>query len=272
MTPPARLRLPGVTPLEVWDLPVGNERLWQLVGSARLETLAATGRRVSNIVAGFLEAIRAAWPGLCGRAGVAPSRLLLAGGLTGLPGFAEAASSMLGALARVAVLPGGAHGALAAGAPDELVLDIGQTAAKAGLGARRLTLPRDAACPVIVVERQATMTAAERESAGAAAEAFFTRCLKHALSLGTPRRILLGLPVELDDELVPGACTYAGLAGRRGLVRAMVEGAGALAPLLACNDAELAALAARNLGMAGPGTTLLLTLGFGPGAARLESP
>jgi hypothetical protein len=67
--------------------------------------------------------------------------------------------------------------------------------------------------------------------------------------------VVLGLPCEIDDRGALGACTYPDVA---------IPDLGV--PTYVLNDAELAALSAPPL----PGRTLVVTLGFGPGAAVIS--
>ncbi|MCL4732102.1 MAG: hypothetical protein KJ044_16920, partial [Planctomycetes bacterium] len=126
--------------------------------------------------------------------------------------------------------------------------------------------------PVVLDESRLTRTEAREQ--GLAASEFAALALARGLATGAPR-VLLGLPVEVDDELVPGPCTYAGWGGDRELVRRIVGRATELsgaapATVRVLNDAELAALAARKAGLCGPGRTVVITLGFGAAGAIVE--
>jgi hypothetical protein len=262
-----RFRAPGITPAEVWDLPLNGRAFWQHVGSTRLAALREAGRSEPAIAVEFVQAITQALPLIAARLG-AFDRVVLAGGLTLLGGFGVAGA---------AVLPGGVF--CAAGAADsgaELVVDIGQTAHKLALGAQRVSIPRDLQrCPLVTVEHHANLSPQRRAELGVAACEFAAQSIARGLQLGEANSLWLALPVALDDALLPGDCTYPGWEGDAGLVRSMLARAFELAGraparVNVANDAELAALAARKAGLCS-GRTLVLTLGFGPGAAVVEA-
>lgn len=262
-----RFRAPGITPAEVWDLPVDGRAFWQLLGSTRLAELREAGVSEPAIAAEFAQVVSHALPLIAARLG-AFERVVLAGGLTALEGF-----GVQGA----AVLPGGAF--CAAGAADsdaELVADIGQTAHKLALGAQRVLIERDLQrCPLVTVEQHGSLSLQRRTELGTAACEFAAQSIARGLQLGEARSLWLALPVTLDDVLRPGDCTYPGWEGDAGLVRRMLARACKLAGraparVRVANDAELAALAARKAGLCA-GRTLVLTLGFGPGAAVVEA-
>jgi hypothetical protein len=86
-----------------------------------------------------------------------------------------------------------------------------------------------------------------------------------------PGAVVLALPCDFPGG-VPGACSYAGLEGDADFVEEVLAQAGlADTPCVHLNDAALAALSARELfGSRLPPITLVMTLGFGVGAALLE--
>lgn len=262
-----RFRAPGITPAEVWDLPVNGRAFWLQVGSTRLAELREAGRSEPAIAIEFVQAITQALPLIAARLG-AFDRVVLAGGLTMLEGLSAQGT---------AVLPGGAF--CAAGAADsgaELVVDIGQTAHKLALGPQRVSIPRDLQrCPLVTVEHHADLSPQSIAEIGTAACECAAQSIARGLQLGRAHTLWLALPVALDDELRPGDCTYPGWEGDAGLVRRMLARACELAGraperVKVANDAELAALAARKAGLCAE-RTLVLTLGFGPGAAVVEA-
>lgn len=262
-----RFRAPGITPAEVWDLHLNDRAFWQHVGSTRLAELREAGRSESAIAAEFAQVISGALPLIAERLG-AFQRVVLAGGLTLLGGL-----SVQGA----AVLPSGEF--CAAGAADsdaELVADIGQTAHKLALGPQRVSIPRDLRrCPLVTVEHHADLSPQSIAELGDAACEFAAQSIARGLQLGEAHTLWLALPVALNDALLPGDCTYPGWEGDAGLVRRMLARACELAGraperVKVANDAELAALAARKAGLCA-GRTLVLTLGFGPGAAVVDA-
>jgi len=88
----------------------------------------------------------------------------------------------------------------------------------------------------------------------------------------SPQALVFALPSRLDDDGTPGVSSYAGMQGDRTLVRDAADLAGLPGlPLFVLNDAELAALSARSdARLAGFGKVLVLTLGFGIGAALVQ--
>jgi hypothetical protein len=88
-----------------------------------------------------------------------------------------------------------------------------------------------------------------------------------------PQALVFALPSRLDDEGTPGISSYAGMQGDRTLLRDAADLAGLPGlPLFVLNDAELAALGARlDARLNGFGKVLVLTLGFGIGAALIHS-
>lgn len=269
MTAVSRYRPPGIRPLELWNLPVGQDRLWQHVGAFALDQRRTAGEPDPSIAASFASKLRAALPAI-GRLGGGFQHIVLAGGITGLGGFEQEAS-----FARI--LPGAGFGPGTAGEPDEVVVDVGQTAIKVcqrgPQGSLVTALARDMTrLPVITDETRLTRT--EARAMGQAAAEFAAHALSRGFATGAPR-VMLAMPVELDDALVPGACTYAGWQGDTELVRRIISRATETAgqapqSVRVLNDAELAALAARKAGLCGPGRTLVITLGFGPGGAMVE--
>lgn len=262
-----RFRAPGITPAEVWDLHLNDRAFWQHVGSTRLAELREASRSEPDIAVEFAKAVRRALPLIAARLGTF-DRVVLAGGLTLLEGFSVEGAGLL---------PGGpfcAAGAAYSGA--ELVVDIGQTAHKLALGAQRVSVPRDLVrCPLVTVEQHGSISPQRRAELGAAACEFAAQSIARGLQLGEAHTLWLALPVALNDALLPGDCTYPGWEGDAGLVRRMLARAFELAGraparVNVANDAELAALAARKAGLCA-GRTLVLTLGFGPGAAVVEA-
>jgi hypothetical protein len=265
MSTVARYRPSGIRSVALRDLPHQDGKFWQQVGAWALDQRRTAGEPDPSIAADFAAQLRAALPAIGQRAGRF-EHVVLAGGITGLGGFAQEAG-----FARI--LPGAGFGPGTAGEPDEVVVDVGQTAIKV---CRRdptssliTALARDITrLPVVLDESRLTRTEA-RDQGQAAAE--FAAL---ALATGAPR-VLLALPVEVDDELVPGSCTYAGWGGDRELVGRIVARATELsgaapATVRVLNDAELAALAARKAGLCGPGRTIVITLGFGAAGAIVE--
>jgi hypothetical protein len=87
-----------------------------------------------------------------------------------------------------------------------------------------------------------------------------------------PQAMVFALPVKLDDDGTPHGSNYAGMRGDHTLLPDALEMAGlAGLPLFVLNDAELAALSAlADARLAGFRKVLVLTLGFGIGAALID--
>ncbi|MBX3473040.1 MAG: hypothetical protein KF754_01500 [Planctomycetes bacterium] len=269
MTSIVRYRPKGIRPVALWDMPFEQGKFWQHVGAWALDQRRTAGEPDPSIAASFSAKLRAALPEMQ-KLGGRFDHLVLAGGITGLGGFMHEAG-----FARI--LPGAGFGPGTAGEDDEVVIDIGQTAVKVcrrGPGHSLVTaLARDITKLPIITE-EGRLTATEAREAGAAAVEFAAGALARGLATDAAR-VLMAMPVSIDDELVPGGCTYAGWKGDRQLVPRIVARASEIAgkaPQLVrvLNDAELAALAARKAGLCGPGRTLVVTLGFGPCGALVE--
>lgn len=225
---PRRHHPAGVTPIELWDHEVYGQPLFRLVG-------ARDGRRPADRAA----TLRRALPELMAKTGAA--RIWLGGGL---------AQGLRDHLPDVHVAPADLawRGAQTLGA--DVMLDLGQTAAKLQTRAWRLRLMRPWGLPFAV---HGEPPPRERDP-----EAALWAWLDPALRLAGPGRRVIGLPCTISPDLVPGASSYAGLTAS--LLRRLPEA-------LLLNDAELAGLGAIAAG-APPGT-LLVTLGYAPGGALL---
>jgi hypothetical protein len=266
-----------VIPLEVWDLEIAGGMLFDARGEhdfgARLVEAVARLRRG--------DARRRAGAPLDVRCREIAALVIGGGG--------AARAGLAGELARVDVpwridpagaFCGEAGGFALLGERGGLVLDAGQVALKISWTPRgRLRVARDfSSLPangeatagtirVTADQRAPNATAAHRERV----REFFGGAIARAVEQAgrAPARVVMALPAELDDALVPGACSYPSLEGDGALIGDVMARAGlAGAPVLALNDAELAALSARASGLAPAGVvTLVLTLGWGVGGA-----
>ena len=89
------------------------------------------------------------------------------------------------------------------------------------------------------------------------------------LGADPPEPLVVALPSRLDDAGVPEGSSYIGMAGDALLLPDVVAAAGlGDTGILVLNDAELAAHSARLTARVQAGT-LVLTIGFGVGAALL---
>jgi hypothetical protein len=132
--------------------------------------------------------------------------------------------------------------------PDAHVIDVGQTSLKVVHRARRVRLER----PGLVRPGPGPSLVRPTTLGPLFAEA-------RAFASGVP--LVVALPCALDDTCEPGPCTYADVAE---VLRSLDPGA------LVLNDAELAAHAARAAGLVPPEGALVLTVGFGIGAALVR--
>jgi predicted NBD/HSP70 family sugar kinase len=145
-----------------------------------------------------------------------------------------------------------------------LIADFGQTAIKVIHGDARSLHPRDWQALPPADEVPPDQHGRQR----LALRAFVASALRRQ---ERPEAVVLGLPCDFPGG-TPGACSYAGLEGDDDFVAEVLARAGlAGLPCVYLNDAVLAALSARELfrsELTGP--TLVVTLGFGVGAALLE--
>jgi len=264
-----RLRLKGVVPLEVWDLVTECGPLWEcrdlpefprLLMQAIEDLRVARGVRIGGPLP--LEVFRRI------------DFLFVGGGDARRPGLAEA---LAGGTLPVHISPDGAFVGEAGGFAllreaglSGLVVDVGQTAIKVSTAGQRLMLPRQfEQLPLASVVREGPerLRPGLREFvAGAIQQAL--GCRQRPLPCGA---LVLALPCELDDRCVPGPCSYPGLEGDAAFVEGVLHLAGLGGwTVLVLNDAELAAASARRCPhVPADRTTLVLTLGFGVGAALL---
>lgn len=257
-------------PLEIWDAPTDDGApLHARIGAPAIEARAAADGDGGALAARLLAETLVPFLGALQRE-LGFATVFLGGGLTLLPGFAAAFPEELpftlciSSHGRFAAAPGGRRLLASMGCPRGVVVDVGQTAVKVSVPGRRTLVERDG--PGEDVEQVAD--AIVRGIAG---------------SCG--RGLLLALPCEIDDALVPGASTYLSWEGDATLVPRLVRAVHARlpllhpvrrhdAPVLVLNDAELVALSAACELPGGPlpeaGSVLAMTLGHGPGAALLR--
>jgi hypothetical protein len=274
-----RLRWPGVTSLSVWNRPLPDGReLWQQVGAPWVEEQRRRGVHEATIGQGLAEVLAPAIRGLHQELGLAAC--FLTGGLCAIAGFREALHVAVGSFPiTIAHDPvwAAAEAGLAwlreQGTPESGVVDVGQTAIKTLSRAGRHVHERDLeALPFRLIGEDGTSRGAPTERL-----ATFLSTALAALEVPSPAqdpRVLLALPCPIEDDLLPGPCTY-GWQGDRGLLPAVFLSPAGPWPdrevrVDVLNDAELAAEAARRSFVLEPGSRVLcLTLGFGPGGALL---
>ncbi len=236
-----RICPPYVVPLEVWDLPVGGQllQMWRAAD--------AFPERLAEAVA----LVRAQHPAI--------AHVHLAGGGASV-GCADAVATLglpctrdddpfTAALAGAALLPGAA------------CADIGQTGVKLARGEDTWRIRRDLArAPLRDGVPRADRVAARTSTVAALGE---------ALATTGARQLVVALPCEFTAAGEPLGCTYCWPERDPHLLADLARLADA--ELAVLNDAELAAVGA------GPGlprgvTSLVVTLGFGVGAALWRPP
>lgn len=261
-----RYRPPGVIPLELWDLLVDGRVLWEQMSNGafpdllrRMLHLLRRGQgetrssgRVPEIIAGF-------------------DSLFLAGGRAGEPSVRVAAESlgMPTIISPTPDYPGKSEGHRILG---ELAVtggwlsDLGQTSFKICTLAEQRQYPRDFERLPVRTDGFAGPVHEQRRQLRSWVAASLRSFLDAA---EPPEALLFALPSRLDDQGVPEGSSYIGMAGDSGLINDVMQEA-ALSPqrVLVLNDAELAALdAVAEPRLANCEKTLVLTLGFGVGAA-----
>jgi hypothetical protein len=274
-----RYRAPGVTPLEVWNLPVQEHELWELLSTPRLEQDRRAGVPEDALVSRMLPVLTEALRALIPRHRV--DSVFLSGGLLALEGFQPALARAEAALPcpiyvarepRFAATRAGLRLLEDLRPTSPLSVDVGQTSIKAASPSLLHVAERDT---VTMPRLFIGMPRPADERHVSAAVRFIAEALRTgAQTLARPMDALcLALPCALDDALAPGGCTY-GWESRASLVSDILAASG-LNPLRATvrvlNDAELTAEAARRDERVTGARVLCLTLGFGPGGALLEA-
>jgi len=274
-----RLRLSGITGRPVWNRPLPDGReLWQVAGASWVEEQRRAGATEDEIARGLAAALVPVLVRL--HEELRLSGCFLTGGLCAIDGFREAVSgvplAMPVSVARDPVWAAAEAGLawLEAQGAAGAVVDVGQTSIKTLTASGRSLRTRDLeALPLRLIAPDGT----SRGAPTAPAASFLAQGLGAAShGSGPASHALLALPCPLDDDLVPGPCTY-GWEGDRDLLPAAFRELDDAWPVgevsvAVLNDAELAAETARRSLAPGPGSRVLsLTLGFGPGGALLEA-
>jgi hypothetical protein len=273
-----RYRAPGVTPLEVWNLPVQGHELWELLGTPRLEQDRLAGVPEAALASRMLPVLTEAIAALVPRYRV--DAVYLSGGLLALEGFLPALAGVQASLPyplyvarepRFAAVRAGLRLLEDLRPTSPLSVDVGQTSIKAATEEHLHVAERDTvAMPRLFIG----MTRPADGHHVSAAVRFIAEALRtSARTLARPVDALcLALPCALDDALAPGGCTY-GWESRASLVADILTASGLHPPhatVRVLNDAELTAEAARRDERVTGARVLCLTLGFGPGGALLE--
>jgi len=148
-----------------------------------------------------------------------------------------------------------------------LVVDLGQTQLKVAAPGRRWTFQRDFTRLPMREDRASESVSEQRMEL----RRFIGESLRECAAGTSVGGLVIALPSRLDDGGVPEGSSYVGMAGDAALVEDALEIAGLQhATTWLLNDAELASLSARlHPGVDPRKRTLVLTLGFGLGAALL---
>jgi hypothetical protein len=266
---PTRHRPQGVVPVELWDLELSEGILWDHMQGGALP--AALVEAIERLRRGTART-RSHTP-ITALAGE-PEALWLAGGRASAID-AERMSAALGLPVWIADDPTAfaEHGARAL-VPEAIpggslaVIDLGQSRLKLYVGGHRFEHERPwgrlplhgGDIPIAPV----TARTALREWVG-------LMLAEAAAGTGTdPDAVVFALPCELPDAPIPGSSSYPGLQDDADFVADVLAAAGwQPARVLVLNDAELAAVAASLDPRTHGKPTLVLTLGFGVGAALL---
>lgn len=265
--PPAavRLRAPRATPLEVWRLllPSGHtfsravkkqpERI--LEGLALLHSgggQTQDGRTAHHACAGYEHLV------IGGGRAVEVSDAVLAQGPTP---FSRLPDRYIGE-------PGGLALAAQHGFPPEetMVVDLGQTSIKVSYAGQRCRLDRDRK-----MLPRGRVSSARREEQRVTLREFLADAIGEAMAgQPPPLAVVFALPGEVGPDGTPGRSTYAGTEGYAALLPDTLVCANIKPKMVGVlNDAELASASAGLL-PAAAGKTLVITLGFGLGAALLS--
>jgi hypothetical protein len=253
-------------PLELWDLWIGDRILWAVMPEPDFPEL-------------LLEALRTLHGGGGATRSEGPAPVDIRGFEALFIGGGAAENGALRKVFLNAPWPvvfsdegcfvgekGGFHLLAMHGRPG-LVVDLGQTQLKvAGPGWRR-TFPRD----FTRLPMRGETTSERKSEQRIELRRFIGESLRECAAGMSVEGLVIALPSRLDDQGVPEGSSYEGMAGDAALVKDALEIAGlrhAVTWLL--NDAELASLGARlHPGVDPRKRTLVLTLGFGLGAALL---
>ncbi len=238
-------------PLEIWDAPVAGRTLFAAQGEPDFPT------HLANVAA------RA-----CASDPSRPSQVYLTGGAARRAGLRQALTS-----AGLDVLMAADPVYAAALAGSELVrgclcVDVGQTAIKVAYRGRCESIPRALSRAPL----RDQVTGAERTEARASTITLFAELFAELVRRHAPppcADVLLALPCAIAEDGTLGECTYLwDTSDRRIPSRLLSAFAGARVHLV--NDAALAAVAAASDPRLVRAPTLVLTLGYGVGAAYLD--
>ncbi|MCY1032966.1 ROK family protein [Corallococcus sp. BB11-1] len=276
---PRRHHPPGITPLEVWNLPVSGRELWEVLGSPWVEEDRRAGVPGTTLTARLMPALAEALALLVTRH--APDAAYLSGGLAELDGFQAALKEATATLPcpvyiaptpRFAPVHAGLRMLEAQGFNTPVCVDVGQTSIKCARPGSTRVFERDLTHlpPLFIGQPRPRDGHHIRDTVAFIADALNTFLTEDPRT--APDALCLALPCPLDEDLEPGGCTY-GFEGAASLVSDILARAGlpeAGGPVFVLNDAELAAESARRDARVTGQRVLCLSLGFGPGGALLD--
>lgn len=260
-----RVRPSGILPLELWDLCVGTGILWDHMSQADF------GHVLKHSLVQLWEG-----RGETRSEGLAPKELRSFQGLYLAGGGAHDVLAHLqdGPWSRTHLctaqhFAGEAGGNFLLGQHDLTgwILDLGQSALKISAAGQQHTWPRD------LTRLPIRGNGASASECGQRAELrhFLADALRACSQIvdHLPEGLVCALPSRLDDAGVPEGSSYIGMGSDATLLPEALALAGfGPTQILVLNDAELAATSAK-LDPRVNGRTLVLTLGFGVGAALI---
>ena len=265
-----RYRPPGIIPLELWDLRVNDRILWEMMQAEEFpEVLGQVIRDLRHGIGetrseGLVPKIIQGFDSLYVSGGRSQEMLIRSALFAlDLPVIFTSTPEHPGQEQALRVLARFGTGWLC---------DLGQTSLKICAANGRMKFRRDfQRLPVREEKPDESFHDQRRQLRGWLGEslrAFLTKA-------GAPDAIVFAMPSRLDDAAVPEGSSYIGMAGDDSLILDALNAAD-LAPsdVLVMNDAELAAMdAVAESGLQGCSKTLVITLGFGLGAAlAIRSP
>jgi len=242
-------------PLEVWDLVIDGATLYEADRGVGFG--AVLGRAVEQLIDGI--AVSESWPGFP-EACREIERVVLVGGAAGTVVWRGRVPATVARDAELCAERGG-RAILARAGVRGLVVDLGQSRLKVS-GVERRVLGRDlgripiSARPVDGRGREALVE-------------FVADALREAVAEECPEALVLALPCEIGDDGAVGTCSYPWDAGSPIVQEILLRAGLARLPGWLLNDAELAAIGVAE-DEPGDGVTLVLTLGFGVGAALVR--
>ena len=292
-----------VQPLEVWNLDVGGKPIWRSLGAGAVESRldsgelpSDVGRSIADVALRFAEKLRRGEFESMDDTIEGYSKLYFCGGLTRVAGFRSGVDESTDRCwimdAARDVLAGGRqvireYSVLSGAA---MVVDVGQTAIKTGVLDRGGTVKRVrrferpwSRLPVWLASENRWRDSRQHPSGQSVQVERLVEFVSRAVTEGLAKTVepistlVLALPCELGEKLEPGACSYGDWTRVPDLVTRIaeaIEGLPSTPQVIALNDAELAGLAVLEL-LEGEGLqgedALVLSLGFGPGAAYVDT-